>query len=82
MVADRGWKRLFDEPIPTPKDRPLVTLKDAAAYIMALPKKEAGTAEWQAAIEGSNAGRGVGRTDYVRAHRHHASVEPRPRSRV
>jgi hypothetical protein len=50
-VADRGWKRRFDEPIPTLKDKPLVTLKDAAAYIMALPKKEAGTAEWQAAIE-------------------------------
>jgi transposase-like protein len=30
---------------------PLVTLQDAAAYITALPKKEADTAEWQAAIE-------------------------------
>jgi hypothetical protein len=29
-----------------------VNLRDAAAYIMALPKKEADTAEWQAAIEG------------------------------
>jgi hypothetical protein len=50
-VAERGWKRRFDEPIPTPKGKPLVTLKDAAAYIMALPKREADTAEWQAAIE-------------------------------
>jgi hypothetical protein len=50
-VAERGWKRRFDEPIPTPKGKPLVTLKDAAAYIMGLRKKEADTAEWQAAIE-------------------------------
>ena len=51
LVADRGWKRPFDEPIPTPKGKPLVTLRDAATYITALPKKEANTAEWQAAIE-------------------------------
>ena len=50
-MADRGWKRRFDEPIPTPKGKPLATLRDAAAYITALPKKEADTAEWQAAIE-------------------------------
>jgi hypothetical protein len=50
-VADRGWKRRSDEPIPTPKGKPLVTLRDAATYITALPKKEADTAEWQAAIE-------------------------------
>jgi len=36
-----------DDPIPTPKGKPLVNLRDAAAYIMALPKKEADTAEWQ-----------------------------------
>jgi hypothetical protein len=39
--------RSFDDSIPTPKDKP----KDAAAYIMALPKKEADTRKWQAAIE-------------------------------
>jgi len=60
-ISNRGWKRRFDEPIPTPKGKPLVTLKDAAAYIVALPKKEAGTAEWQAAIEALIAGRDVGR---------------------
>jgi len=42
-----SWARPFDDPIPTPKGKPL----DAAAYITALPKKEADTAEWQAAIE-------------------------------
>jgi hypothetical protein len=28
-VADRGWKRHFDEPIPLPRGRELVTLEDA-----------------------------------------------------
>ena len=49
-MADRGWKRRFDQPIPTPKGKPLVTLRDAAAYSTALPKKEADAPEWQAAI--------------------------------
>ena|SRR6266566_8981353 len=51
VAEPRGWSRSFDDPIPTPKGKPLRTLKDAAAYIMALPKKEATAAEWQAAIE-------------------------------
>jgi hypothetical protein len=46
-----SWCRPFDDPIPTQKGKPLVTLKDAAAYIMALPKKAEDAAEWQAAIE-------------------------------
>jgi hypothetical protein len=46
-----SWSRRFDDPIPTPNGKPLLTLKDAAAYIMALPNKEADTVEWQAAIE-------------------------------
>jgi hypothetical protein len=51
MKSERGWKRRFDEPIPRPKGKPLLTLRDAAAYITALPKKEADAPEWQAAIE-------------------------------
>ncbi len=46
-----SWARPFDDPIPTPKSKTLATLKHAAACIMALPKTEAATAEWQAAIE-------------------------------
>jgi hypothetical protein len=34
-----------------PRGRPLVTLEDAAAYIMKLPKVEQNLGEWQAAIE-------------------------------
>jgi hypothetical protein len=29
LVANRGWKREFDDPIPLPSGRQLVTLKDA-----------------------------------------------------
>ena len=34
-----------------PDGRELLTLKDAADYIMKLPKKESALPEWQAAIE-------------------------------
>ncbi len=34
------WSRAFDDPIPLPRGRQLVTLKDAADYIMKLPKAE------------------------------------------
>src|SRR5271169_4138712 len=39
-MADRGWKRPFEDPIPLPRGRQLVTLKDAADYITRLPKAE------------------------------------------
>ena len=44
------WARAFDEPIPLPRGRQLVTLEDAAAYIMKLPKAEQALEEWQTAI--------------------------------
>ena len=46
-----NWSRRFDEPIPLPKGRQLVTLKDAGTYITKLPKAEHTAAEWQAAME-------------------------------
>jgi hypothetical protein len=39
-MAAMGWKRPFAEPIPLPRGRQLLTLEDAAAYIMKLPKGE------------------------------------------
>jgi hypothetical protein len=45
------WSRAFEDPIPLPRGRQLVTLKDAAGYIMKLPKAEQDLAEWQAATE-------------------------------
>ena len=51
MSAERGWKRRFDDPIPLPRGRQLVTLEDAGKYITKLPKAEHKAAEWQAAME-------------------------------
>jgi hypothetical protein len=45
------WSAPFDESIELPKGRKLVTLKDAAAYIMKLPAAEHNEPEWQAAME-------------------------------
>jgi hypothetical protein len=45
------WSRAFEDPIRLPRGRQLVTLKDAAAYIMKLPKAEQHLEEWQAATE-------------------------------
>jgi hypothetical protein len=39
-MTDRGWKRPFEDPIPLPRGRHLVTLEEAAGYIMKLPKAE------------------------------------------
>jgi hypothetical protein len=47
----KGWSRSFDNPIPPPKGKPLVTLRDAAAYIMKLSKGEQAKRHWQTAAE-------------------------------
>jgi hypothetical protein len=46
-----SWSRAFEDPIPLPRGRQLVTLEDAAAYIMKLPKADQDLPEWQAATE-------------------------------
>jgi hypothetical protein len=45
-----SWSRRFDDPIPVPRGRRLVTLRDAGDYIAKLPKAKYLTAEWQAAM--------------------------------
>jgi hypothetical protein len=50
MQLPRGWKRKFEDPIPLPRGRQLVTLEDAGRYITKLPKAEH-EAEWQTAVE-------------------------------
>ena len=50
-MAAKGWQRPFDDPIPLPRGRQLVTLEDAGNYITKLPKAEHEAAEWQAAME-------------------------------
>ena len=51
LVADRGSKRSFEDPIPLLRGRQLVTLEDAGNYITKLPKAVHEAAEWQAAME-------------------------------
>ena len=51
MKTERGWKRPFDDPIPLPRGRQLVTLEDAGTYITKLPKAEQNLPEWQTAIQ-------------------------------
>jgi hypothetical protein len=46
-----GWLRRFEDPIPLPRGRELVTLKDAASHIMKLPTAEQNLPEWQVATE-------------------------------
>jgi hypothetical protein len=46
-----SWDQRFNEPIPLPRGKPLVTLRDAALYITKLPKAEHDTEEWQTAME-------------------------------
>jgi hypothetical protein len=45
------WSRPFEDPVPLPDGRKFVTLKDAATYIMKLPKAEQDLEEWQTATE-------------------------------
>jgi hypothetical protein len=51
LTRDKGWRRRFDDPIPLPRGRQLVTLQDAGAYITKLQAAEHEAAEWQAAME-------------------------------
>jgi hypothetical protein len=50
-MAAKGWSRKFDDPIPLPRGRELVTLKDAGTYVTKLPKAEHEAPEWQAAMQ-------------------------------
>ena len=50
-MADRGWKRRFEESTPLPRGRSLITLEDAGRYITRLPKAEHEAWGWQAAME-------------------------------
>jgi hypothetical protein len=51
VISARGWKRPFEDPIPLPRGRLLITLEDAGTYITKLPKAAHTAEEWQAAME-------------------------------
>jgi hypothetical protein len=46
-----SWDQRFDEPIPLPKGKKLVTLRGAALYITKLPKAEHDAEQWLAAMQ-------------------------------
>ena len=46
-----SWDQRFFDPIELPNGRKLVTLRDAAQYIIKLPKTERDAEEWQAAMQ-------------------------------
>lgn len=50
-MPEKGWQRAFEDPIPLPGGRQLVTLRDAAKFITKLPKVEHDAEPWQAAME-------------------------------
>jgi hypothetical protein len=50
-MPEKGWRRSFDDSIPLPGGRRLVTREDAGNYITKLPKAEHEAPEWQAAME-------------------------------
>jgi hypothetical protein len=63
LKPDKGWRRRFDDPIPLPRGRQLVTLQDAGRYITKLPKAEHEAPEWQTAMEALILGRNARRYD-------------------
>ena len=46
-----AWFKRFIDPIILPDGRKLLTYRDAAEYITALPKAERDAADWQVAME-------------------------------
>lgn len=45
-----SWDLRFPDPIPVPGGKPLVTLRDGAEYVTALPEKTQWEKPWQNAI--------------------------------
>jgi hypothetical protein len=50
-MAERGWKRPFEDPIPLSDGEQLRTLGEAGSYIMALPPQAKAAPQWQDAVE-------------------------------
>jgi hypothetical protein len=50
-MPDKNWRRRFDDPIPLPRGRQLITLEDAGNYILRLREPEHMTPEWHAAAK-------------------------------
>jgi hypothetical protein len=50
-MGEVNWSRHLDPPINTPDGKTLRTLKDAAEYVLALPKKVQAEPAWQLAAK-------------------------------
>jgi len=81
-----SWQTKFYEPIPLPKGRSLVTLRDAANYIVKLPKAEQQQPEWLTATQTlllvveRNGDPMMARIAMLQAlHRHEPKAAPAPR---
>jgi hypothetical protein len=88
IVGDRGmgWQTKFYEPIPLPKGKPLVTLRDAANYITKLPKALHQAPEWLTATQAlllvveRNGDAMLAHIAVMKAlHRHEPKAAPTPR---
>jgi hypothetical protein len=81
-----AWFKRFYDPIILPDGRKLLTLRDAAEYITALPKTEHDAADWQVAMETlllvaeRNGPEMLARIAVMRAlNRHNTKATPAPR---
>jgi hypothetical protein len=82
LMAATGWKRPFANPIPLPGGRQLVTLEDAAGYIMKLPKARAESRRVASGDRMPNPGRREKWTHHDGAHRHDEGAQSPRRARV
>jgi hypothetical protein len=76
------WCIPFEDPVPLPNGRKLLTLKDAADYITKLPKAEQKLPEWQTAIACLIGGRRRSGLSDARAYWHAPRIEPKRRADV
>ena len=82
MMAKTGWSKPFEDPVVLADGRKLITLKDAADYVMKLPKAEQKHEKWEAAIEALIMAAEDRGPATPCADRHAARPEPQRRARV
>lgn len=77
-MREKGWSRRFEDPIRPPKGKPLLTLRDAARYMLALPANERRGPGVASQSRSAADGRGRKRPADACAHRHVEGTQPRP----
>jgi hypothetical protein len=86
FAYNMAWSAEFSEPIELPDGLTFRTLRDAATYILKLPKADQDTKEWQAAMQAlilvaeQDGPAMFARIGVMRAlHRHEPKAAPAPR---